>query len=361
MAHTEPVPKKLILVIGATGAQGLAVIDSLLAPCGDGSPSPYAVRALTRDPLGRRAQELKSKGVEVVQGAFDDCPSMYAALRGVYGAFVNTDGFTVGEEKETWAGIRLFEIAKEVGTVRHYVYSGLDYVLKKGNYDPKYHFGHTDAKARVADFMRAQPSAVSDAAMSWSVVSTCPYMDMLYTHMFGPLKKRDDGTFVFATPVGAGQVPMIALSDIGFFARYTFDHRAETSAQELEVASDVVGWEYLAETFRRVTGQKAEVVYLSYEEWCELLDGVDRPIANERQAGDGSTTWRENFAAWWSTWRDGVVTRDMDWIRKVNPGGHTLETFMREKGYTGELNRGLLKNSEDGKSITPRWSKISQL
>ena len=60
--------KKLILVIGATGAQGLAVIDQLLAPCEDGRPSPYAVRAFTRDPASRRAQELTSRGVECVQG-----------------------------------------------------------------------------------------------------------------------------------------------------------------------------------------------------------------------------------------------------------------------------------------------------
>lgn len=61
---------KLILVLGATGAQGQAVIDSLLAPTSDGKPSPYTVRALTRDPSNRRAQELAKQGCEVVQGVF---------------------------------------------------------------------------------------------------------------------------------------------------------------------------------------------------------------------------------------------------------------------------------------------------
>ncbi len=66
---SSPSPlKKLILVIGATGAQGQAVIDSLLAPCVDGSPSPYAVRALTRDITNHRVQELVARGVECVQG-----------------------------------------------------------------------------------------------------------------------------------------------------------------------------------------------------------------------------------------------------------------------------------------------------
>lgn len=66
--HFAMTVKKLILVLGATGAQGLAVIDALLAPAKDGSPSPYAVRALTRDTNSKRAKDLASKGVEVVEG-----------------------------------------------------------------------------------------------------------------------------------------------------------------------------------------------------------------------------------------------------------------------------------------------------
>ena len=53
-------------------------------------------------------------------------------MEGVYGAYVNTDGFVVGEQKEIFAGIRIFEIAKEVGTVKHFIWCGLDYILKVG-------------------------------------------------------------------------------------------------------------------------------------------------------------------------------------------------------------------------------------
>lgn len=60
--------KKLILVLGATGAQGIAVIDALIAPSADGSPSPYSVRALTRDPESERAKALTAKGVECFKG-----------------------------------------------------------------------------------------------------------------------------------------------------------------------------------------------------------------------------------------------------------------------------------------------------
>lgn len=142
--------KKLILVIGATGAQGIAVIDALLAPTADGAPSPYAIRALTRDPTSRRARELAEKGVEIVQGAHihfayvpagphyiatgtgsvEDLPTVLEALRGVYGAWVNTDSNTLGETRETYLGMRIFELAKAAKTVRHYVWSNLDYVAK---------------------------------------------------------------------------------------------------------------------------------------------------------------------------------------------------------------------------------------
>jgi uncharacterized protein YbjT (DUF2867 family) len=60
---------KLILVLGATGAQGRHVVNSLLARCEDGTPSPYTVRALTRDPQGKRTLELRERGVEVVKGS----------------------------------------------------------------------------------------------------------------------------------------------------------------------------------------------------------------------------------------------------------------------------------------------------
>jgi hypothetical protein len=59
---------KLILVIGATGAQGQAVVEALLARDDKGQTSPYTVRALTRDPSSKSAQALTARGVECVQG-----------------------------------------------------------------------------------------------------------------------------------------------------------------------------------------------------------------------------------------------------------------------------------------------------
>ena len=43
---------------------------------------------------------------------------------------MNTDGFTVGEKEEMYLGLRTFELAEQTGTVKHYVWSSLDYMRK---------------------------------------------------------------------------------------------------------------------------------------------------------------------------------------------------------------------------------------
>jgi hypothetical protein len=112
-------------------------------------------------------------------GRFDDADAVRKALSGCYGAWVNTDGFTVGEGIETFAGMRIFELAKQTPSLRHYVYSGLEYALALGNYNQDYKCDHYDGKGRVVDWMHTQPSIASDKQMSWSIVLTGPYMDML--------------------------------------------------------------------------------------------------------------------------------------------------------------------------------------
>ena len=173
--------------------------------------------------------------------------------------------------------------------------------------------------------------------------------------MFGPVK-RPDGTFVFAAPMGDGHVPMIALADIGFFARYAFDHRALTSGQELKVASEVVGWEDVASAFTKVTGHPAVFKRLSIEGWMDLFDEATL----QTPFGGGPLTFEENFSGWWRLYRDDVIQRDMAWIREINPDGYTLERWMRENRYDGSWSdEGVLKRDEDAKGAVIDKEKIA--
>lgn len=170
--------------------------------------------------------------------------------------------------------------------------------------------------------------------------------------LLGPSVRREDGTFVFTSPIEDGHMVMVALDDLGFWARYTFDHRAETSGKHLAIASDLITWGDLAATFTKVTGHPAVYERKPIDEWWEGFEGADRPLAvDARKEGTyGSITVRENYAAWWRMWRDDLVRRDMDWVKGVHPNALDLETWMRKTGYTGQVALGVLKIVEEGNS-----------
>lgn len=179
---------------------------------------------------------------------------------------------------------------------------------------------------------------------------------------WGPIGRAADGTFVFATPIGDGHVPLVSLADVGFFARYSFDHRAEVSGRDLEIASEMATLDDIVAAFKNVTGEKAVAARLTVEEWFENIDNADQPLATENTYGDGSTTWKENFTAFYYLYRDDIIQRDMAWIRQVNPKGHTLESWMRERNYKGELKADVLKKTEDKEwRIMPNPERIAAL
>ena len=78
--------KKVIAVVGATGAQGGGLVRAILADPEGG----FAVRAITRDVNSEKAKELAALGAEVVAGDVDDEASMRRAFDGAYGAYCVT-------------------------------------------------------------------------------------------------------------------------------------------------------------------------------------------------------------------------------------------------------------------------------
>lgn len=110
---------------------------------------------------------------------------------------MNTDGFTIGEKNELFYGIRAYEIARHEG-VKHYIYAATDYPLKHENWNAEFHWGHNDAKGRVADFIEFQGQK---GGMTSSAIVTGPYMDMLFDGLAMPVQ-QDDGSFLWANPAG---------------------------------------------------------------------------------------------------------------------------------------------------------------
>jgi hypothetical protein len=165
---------------------------------------------------------------------------------------------------------------------------------------------------------------------------------MLYGGNFLP-KILDDGTRVFAAPLGNGHVPIITLPDLGYFARYIFDHPAETAGKNLEVASDYLAWADLVAAFTKVTGLPAIYQPVSYPQWLAAHPLKDAPAAVEDPTG---ISFADNFRAWWQLFEDDVCARDLDFCRRLHPKLQDIETWIRATGYDGRP-KPLLKTFVD--------------
>ena len=79
--------KKVIAVLGATGAQGGGLARAILAD----ESGEFTVRALTRKVDSDKAKALADSGAEVVAADLDDYESLKKAFAGAYGVFAVTN------------------------------------------------------------------------------------------------------------------------------------------------------------------------------------------------------------------------------------------------------------------------------
>ncbi|CAB4398185.1 unnamed protein product [Rhizophagus irregularis] len=138
--------KPLVVVSGATGAQGGSVVNSLLAT------GHYKIRALTRNPNSDKAKALKAKGVdEIVKCDFSsNKEEIINALSGADIAWIVTnfwDPTIVGAkpDEEERQGKLIADAAKEVG-LNWLIYSSLpDTIIESdGKYPDIVHFHEND-------------------------------------------------------------------------------------------------------------------------------------------------------------------------------------------------------------------------
>lgn len=108
--------RKTVLVTGAAGHQGGAVMHSLLA-------AGWKVKALVGDTNEPSSRVLYRKGADLVMGDLYDRDSLDQALKGVYGVFNVQTGKGHGAEGEFRQGKNLADAAAGNAEVEHFIYS----------------------------------------------------------------------------------------------------------------------------------------------------------------------------------------------------------------------------------------------
>jgi uncharacterized protein YbjT (DUF2867 family) len=225
---------RTVLVTGATGRQGGAVIRHML-------PKGWKLRALTRNSTSHGAQELARQGVEVAQGDLEDPSSLERAARGVYGIYSVQDFWTVGAKREVQQGKNLADAAKKAG-VPHMVYSSV------GGAERNTGITHWESKWEIEKHIRK-------LALPATILRPAAFMEAYHILEVevGILKGK------LADPIrGDKPYQTIATDDIGAFAALAFERPKEFVGKELEIAGSELTNLEAAQVFSRVMGRRVK-------------------------------------------------------------------------------------------------------
>lgn len=244
--------KKIIAVVGATGAQGGGLVRAILNDPNGG----FAVRAITRDSNSEKAKELKRSGAEVVTADVKDVESLKRAFKGAYGVYCVTffwEDFSPENEKAQ--ATNMARAAKDAG-VQHAIWSTFEdtrkYIPLTDNRMPtlmgKYKVAHFDAKSEADQAFR-------DLGVPTTFLLTSFYWENLIYFGAGP-QKGPDGKLAITYPMGQKKLPGIASEDIGNCAYGIFKKGREFIGKTVGVAGEHLTGTEMAAALTRALGQE---------------------------------------------------------------------------------------------------------
>lgn len=308
--------KKIITVLGATGAQGGGLVRAILAD----SDGEYAVRAVTRDTTSPKAQELVKLGAEVVQADNYDPQSLERAFVGAYGAYLVTNFWAhMSAAKELEEATNLANAAKRAG-LRHVIWSTLedtrDHIPVDNDRMPtlqeKYNVPHFDAKAEADELFRA-------AGVPTTFLRTTFYWENLAN---GWGATRDgDGVLTLSLPMGDSRLAGIAVEDIGKTAYAIFKAGPSYAGRTVHIAGEHLTGEQIAAGLSRAVGEP--VVY--------------RPLTHDayRSLGFPGADEAGNMLQYYTEFEDYFTgVRDLDEVRRLNPELQTFDQWLEANGET---------------------------
>jgi uncharacterized protein YbjT (DUF2867 family) len=251
--------KKIIAVVGATGAQGGGLVRAILSD----PDHPFVARAITRDVNSAKARELAALGAEVVAGDVDDPESLRRAFDGAYGAYCVTffwDHFS--PEKELGHARAMAEAARDAG-VKHVIWSTLEDTRKRVPLSDermptlmeKYKVPHFDAKGEADQIF-------TDLGVPTTFLLTSFYWDNFIGFGMGPARGTD-GKLAITLPMGDAKLPGIAAEDIGRSAYGIFKKGASLIGKRIGIAGEHLSGTEMAAAFANLLGE--EVGYNAVE------------------------------------------------------------------------------------------------
>ncbi len=301
--------KKIIAVVGATGAQGNGLAQAILSDPQGG----FTARALTRDVSSDKAKELAKLGAAVVAADVDNVESLKNAFRGAYGAFCVTFFWAHFSPEKEIAEVRaMAEAAKHAG-VQHVVWSTLEdtrkWVPLNDNRMPtlngKYKVPHFDGKGEA-------DQVFTDLGVPTTFLLTSFYWDNFIHFGMGPTK-GPDGKLAITLPMGDKKLPGIASEDIGKCAYGIFKKGREFIGKRVGIAGEHLTGAQMAAALTKALGQEVRYNSVSPDAYRGLGFPGAEDLGNMFQ-------FKRDFEQYF------CGARDPGFARSLNP---LLQTFDR--------------------------------
>ncbi len=304
--------KKIITVIGATGAQGGGLVRAIMADPAGG----FTARAVTRDVNSDKAKALAALGAEVVAGDVDDAASLERAFAGAHGAFCVTFFWAHFSPEKEQAEARAMATAAKKAGLKHVIWSTLEdtrkWVPLSDDRMPtlmgKYKVPHFDSKGEAN-------ALFTGAGVPVTLLHTSFYWDNFIHFGMGP-KKGPDGRLGITLPMGDKKLPGIAAEDIGRCA-YGIFKRPDLIGKTVGIAGDHPTGAQMAATLSKVLG--VEVAYNAVPP--AVYRGFGFPGADDL---GNMFQFKHDFN------EDFCAARSVEFSRSINPQLQTFESWLGE-------------------------------
>ncbi|KAH7176148.1 hypothetical protein EDB81DRAFT_897218 [Dactylonectria macrodidyma] len=284
---------RALLITGATGRQGGAVINALVAK----QPSDFLLLAVTRNAQSASAKYLaaKSPNIKLVEGDLESIPSLFQSAKKVAGTVplwgvysIQTSGGKAAVlEGEVRQGKGLIDESIKAG-VQHFVYSS----------------------HRVEHHLRDSTSN-GKSTMGWTILRPTTFMDNL-----GPSSAIKVFLTLLRDTMKDKPAQWIATEDIGYFASEAFFDPTTWNKKAIGLAGDELTFLQLSQSFETATGSPAPTTF-------GLLGKALKHGVPEMGV----------MVSWW--YDDGYGANVAE-IRRIHPNATTMEAYLKKSAYVSQ-------------------------
>lgn len=241
---------KRIMITGATGHQGGAVINSL-------RNSGHKLYGLTRHLGTERVKKLEKAGVTMIEGDFHRVNSLKKAFKNMDSIFLLGTPFETGPTLETINNINVIDTAYEVG-VTHIVYSSV------ANANRNTGIPHFDSKWRVEEYLK-------DRGIPYTIIApTFFYENMMSSFLLPDLREN-----ILTLPMPQEvKLQCLSLKNLGEFAALLLTQRERFLDMRIDIAEDELTGPMFAEAISSAYGRQIKYVVEPMDQMRSMSDDM---------------------------------------------------------------------------------------